>query len=73
MMDEKRIEVIMAEYPSSPATPEEMPPPTYWPVALAFGLTLLFWALVTSPLVAIVGAVVSGSALVGWIRELGGE
>ncbi len=72
-MDEKRTEAIAEEYPASPATPEEMPRPTYWPVALAFGLTLLFWALVTSPLVAIVGAVVSGTALVGWIRELGHE
>ncbi len=72
-MDEKRLAAIGEEYPPAPAVPQEMPRPTYWPVALAFGITLLFWALVTSPLVAVVGVVASAASLVGWIRELGRE
>ncbi len=48
----------------------ELPAPTAWPVALAFGITLLFAGLVTNASVSVVGAVLSISAAVGWFRNV---
>jgi hypothetical protein len=50
--------------------PETVPRPTSAPVALAFGLTLFFWGLVTSPVVLLVGLAVVVAALAAWIREI---
>jgi hypothetical protein len=52
------------------ARPERVPRPTSAPVAMAFGLTLLFWGLVTSPVVLLVGLAVVAAALAVWIREI---
>src|ERR1700684_1904387 len=48
----------------------EMPAPTAWPVALAFGLTLLFAGLVTSQAVSILGAIIAIVGVVGWFRDV---
>jgi hypothetical protein len=48
----------------------ELPAPTAWPIALAFGFTLLFAGLLTSASVSILGAVVSLAGCVGWFREV---
>ncbi|MFN2275762.1 MAG: hypothetical protein ACK2TX_13060 [Anaerolineales bacterium] len=50
--------------------PEVLPRPTYWPVTLALGITFLFWGLVASPAITIIGLALSGIALAGWIGEL---
>src|SRR3954453_2793930 len=42
------------------AKPEHIPAVTYWPAALALGITLLFWGLITSFLLAIIGLIVFG-------------
>jgi hypothetical protein len=47
-----------------------LPAPTAWPIVLAFGVTLLFGGLVTSPSISIMGAVLSVAAGVGWFREV---
>ena len=47
-----------------------IPRPTYSPAAMAFGLTLFFWGLVTSPVVLGVGLLVVVVALIGWIGEM---
>jgi hypothetical protein len=52
------------------ARPKTVPRPTSAPVAMAFGLTLLFWGFVTSPVVLLVGLVVVVAALAVWIREI---
>ena len=51
-------------------SPTSIPRPTYWPAAMAFGLTFLLWGLVTSPVVLGVGVVVFVVSLVGWIGEM---
>jgi hypothetical protein len=53
----------------APAHPA-LPRPTYWPAALAFGITLLAWGLITTPLISIVGVLVICVAIGGWIGEL---
>jgi hypothetical protein len=47
-----------------------MPAPTTWPVALAFGLTLVFAGLVTSGAVSVLGAIVAIAGAVGWFRAV---
>jgi hypothetical protein len=65
---------IAAESPSRDdwgvPRPERIPRPTYHPAALAFGITLLLWGLVTSPVVLGVGFLVVVVSLVGWIGEM---
>jgi hypothetical protein len=48
----------------------EVPASTGWPLAAAFGLTLLFAGLLTHFMVSILGAVALCSGLVGWFREV---
>jgi hypothetical protein len=48
----------------------QMPAPTPWPIALAFGLTLLFAGMVTSEAVSVLGAVVAIAGAIGWFREV---
>ena len=48
----------------------EMPAPTAWPIALAFGLTLVFAGMVTSGAVSILGALVSIAGAIGWFRDV---
>jgi len=46
-----------------------LPGPSYQPVALAFGLTLLITGFVLFPIVAVIGGVISLVALISWIRD----
>jgi hypothetical protein len=48
----------------------EAPASTSWPIALAFGITLLFAGLVTSQAVSLLGAVIAISGAVGWFRDV---
>ncbi len=48
----------------------EMPAPTAWPIAFAFGITLLFAGLVTSEAVSILGAIIAIAGAVGWFRDV---
>ncbi len=48
----------------------DLPPPTYWPAALAFGITLLAWGLITSYIIIGIGLIIVVVALAGWIGEL---
>jgi hypothetical protein len=48
----------------------KMPAPTVWPIALAFGITLLFAGLVTSASVSALGAIAAAVAAVGWFRDI---
>jgi hypothetical protein len=48
----------------------KMPAPTAWPIALAFGLTLVFAGLVTSEAVSALGAIVALVAAIGWFRDV---
>jgi hypothetical protein len=58
--------------PTSAPPPDtiQMPAPTAWPIALAFGITLLFAGLVTSEALSALGAIVSLVAAIGWFRDV---
>ncbi len=58
------------EYPLSPADPEVIPAPTFWPVFLAFGVLMLFWGLITSFIMIAAGIIVAGISVSGWISDL---
>jgi hypothetical protein len=53
----------------TPAT-VTLPAPTAWPIILAFGVTLLFAGLITSPSVSILGAILAFAGCVGWFRDV---
>jgi hypothetical protein len=48
----------------------EMPAPTAWPIAFAFGITLLVAGLVTSAAISVLGALVAVAGAVGWFRDV---
>jgi hypothetical protein len=50
--------------------PASIPRPTFWPAALAYGITFLMWGIVTSMVLVVVGGLVFVAAIVGWIGEL---
>lgn len=61
--DEKRKDWLKAQ-------PEELPSPTYWPFFLAMGLTFLFWGILTSWIIVLVGLFIFIISLAGWINIL---
>ncbi len=52
------------------ARPEKLSEPCIWPAALALGITLLLWGLVTSLIITGVGGILFVVALAGWIRDI---
>jgi hypothetical protein len=64
--------LMTEELSESQRTPREIevPAPTAWPFVLAFGCSLLFAGLVTSPSVSLLGAVLSIAGCIGWFREV---
>src|SRR5258708_5363965 len=48
----------------------EMPAPTGWPIALAFGITRLFASMGTCPSVSVLAANAAVVAAVGWFRDV---
>src|SRR5579862_5740697 len=48
----------------------EMPAPTAWPLALAFGMTLVFAGFVTAASLSILGAMLAVAGAIGWFREV---
>ena len=49
---------------------EHLPRPTYFPAGLAMGTTFIFWGLITSWVILLVGVGLFLAALAGWITEL---
>jgi hypothetical protein len=50
--------------------PEHLAESTVWPVALALGITLILWGLVSSLMITGFGATLFAGALAGWITEI---
>lgn len=44
----------------------QMPAPTFWPMVMAFGLTLLFAGMVTHWVISVIGAIILSRAVIGW-------
>jgi hypothetical protein len=53
-----------------PLPTEHLPRPTYFPAGLAMGVTFLFWGLITSLVIFVVGLVLFSASLAGWITEI---
>ena len=56
-----------------PLPHEHLPHPTYFPAGLAMGVTFLFWGLITSWVVFVVGLALFTASLAGWITEIRNE
>ncbi len=54
----------------SEPVPHTIPPPTYWPITLAFGCTIAGLSLVTSYFFLFIGVPLMILALWGWVGEL---
>ena len=54
----------------TPLPAEHLPLPTFWPAALALSITFIFWGLIASWVILIVGIGVFAGSLGGWIRDL---
>jgi hypothetical protein len=52
------------------ALPEKLPPPTVWPATLSFGVTLMAFGVLTSPLMSVTGLIVFLYAAGGWFEDL---
>ena len=52
---------------------EELPLPTYWPVVMALGITLLAFGLISSSLIIIAGLILFVISLIGWIGDIQDE
>jgi hypothetical protein len=62
---------IVSNEPSPESPPPQAPPePSYAPFLLALGITMVFWGIVTSPVMSIGGFVLLVSGLWLWIRAL---
>src|ERR1700724_3607889 len=61
---------IRVETPEATPGTVNLPAPTAWPIILAFGITLLFAGLLTSPSVSILGAILFVTGCVGWFRDV---
>lgn len=60
----------MGEYPLYPAEPVAMPESTYWPFVMALGVMFAFWGIITSIFFVVVGILLMGISLAGWILDL---
>ncbi|MGI9442868.1 MAG: hypothetical protein ACR2N1_10405 [Rubripirellula sp.] len=55
---------------SSDETVAEEPQPTYVPAALAMGIMMLLWGILTNWIMSAAGALVMIWAVTGWVREM---
>jgi hypothetical protein len=54
----------------SRANPDSIPAPTVWPAAMALGTMFFAWGIIASPIILVVGLVLFGFSLAGWIGEI---
>ena len=64
--------IARAEPPGEWSVPRPalIPRPTYWPAAMAFGITLLLWGIISSPVMLGMGGLMFVVSLKGWIGEM---
>jgi hypothetical protein len=53
-----------------PLPHEHLPRPNYFPAGLAMGTTFLFWGLITSWVILLIGIGLFTAALAGWLTEI---
>lgn len=49
---------------------DHLPSPTFWPAGLALAITFIFWSLITSWVVLVIGIALFAASLAGWISDL---
>ncbi|MGI9474128.1 MAG: hypothetical protein ACR2NZ_21485 [Rubripirellula sp.] len=54
----------------SDVSADEIPQPTYVPAALAMGIMMLLWGILTNWLMSLAGAVLMAWAIKAWISEV---
>ena len=69
-MSKTRNDWIVDEKEMYPADPQEIPAPTFWPFILAFGVMFLFWGIIASFIMSLVGVVIMIVSIAGWVSEL---
>ncbi|MGH7995191.1 MAG: hypothetical protein ACREFX_02450 [Opitutaceae bacterium] len=47
-----------------------LPRPTFWPAGASLGITFVFWGLIASPVVLLVGVGLFAASLAGWIKDI---
>jgi len=55
--------------PAAEAEAIHLPPPSYWPIALALGIVLIAIGIIFSLIISGVGVLVMLAAIVGWTQE----
>jgi hypothetical protein len=50
--------------------PEALAEPTWWPAFLSLGATFIVWGLLASFIIVIIGLMVFGVSLAGWIGDI---
>jgi len=70
--DDQQPESGRETYPEQwfPPQPKEMTRPTYWPLVLSVGITLLAWGAVTSYPLSLLGLAMSALAVLNWIGDI---
>ena len=53
-----------------PLAHERLPRPNFFPAGLAMGTTFMFWGLITSWVILVVGIGLFAASLAGWIYEI---
>jgi hypothetical protein len=53
-----------------PLPPEPLPCPNFFPAGVAMGTTFIFWGLITSWVILVVGIGLFAASLAGWIYEI---
>ena len=53
-----------------PLPPERLPRPNFFPAGVAMGTTFIFWGLITSWVILVVGIGLFAASLAGWIYEI---
>jgi hypothetical protein len=67
-MPDKQSPIPHPEWEPLPA--EHLPRPTYFPAGLGMGIAFLFWGLITSWVIIVVGLALFAASLAGWITEI---
>lgn len=52
---------------------EHIPRPTFWPSGLALAIIFIFWGIISSWVVLVVGLFLFGLSLVGWLFDIRDE
>jgi cytochrome c oxidase subunit 1 len=66
---DQRVLTTRSEPAAAPETQIHLPPPSYWPITMAVGLTLTLAGLIFTPVSTVVGLVIFAVAMTGWIIE----